>query len=142
VSQGFDISNVLYQTANLSRLVDNLAERMTEYMRSINSTRITMPGEALRQETYIRARWPWFILPAGLVVCTAFVLQATILTNRARRGPVWKSSSLPYLFHPIDGITPAELQDLERLSEMETGAQKMSARLGRLEDERLKLLVS
>ena len=108
---------------------------MSGYIRSINSTRITIAGEAFRQDTCIRVRRPWFILPAGLVVCAAIVLQATILISRARCGLVWKSSSLPYLVHPMHNATSMELQGLERLSEMNARAQKTNARFGKTEDD-------
>ncbi|GFF85340.1 hypothetical protein IFM47457_06783 [Aspergillus lentulus] len=37
-STGFDFSNILYTSQNLSELVDEMTNQMTEYMRNLNST--------------------------------------------------------------------------------------------------------
>ncbi|KEZ41920.1 hypothetical protein SAPIO_CDS6623 [Scedosporium apiospermum] len=159
--RGFDISNTLFQSTNLSHLMDNLADRMSDYIRSvtatdlvfindavddaaamINATTVTVEGISFREETYVHVSWPWFILPAGVVFAAAVFLLLTIIVNRASRGQIWKSSILPYIYHPLSGEMVAEQNSLEKLGEMSERASRTRARLFRYEDGHLRLAVS
>ncbi|KAF7181989.1 hypothetical protein CNMCM7691_001377 [Aspergillus felis] len=142
-STGFDFSNILYTSQNLSELVDEMTKQMTEYMRNLNSTDVlAVPGESFQHETYIHVHWQWFSLPATLVVGAAIILQTTILINRWHGVRAWKSSVLPFLLHPLSGVEPRELGGMEKLTDIETQAQNMDINLGASPEGHLRFLVS
>ena len=167
--RGFDIANALYGYADLSELVDNVSHRMSDFMQSANATSLSyeaasddaadddaaiaaraidatanrVSGTGSDGETYVHVSWLWFILPAGLVLAAALFLLLTMLANRSGGGGrIWKSSSLPYLYHPLAGETLEGLHGAERLAVMRARARATSVRLARIEDGQLRLLVS
>lgn len=111
------IAYALWKADNIPGTMSAIANSMTNYIRnSVNSTRHY--GEAYVPQTYISVHWPWLILPVSLVVLAAILLLASIVLSRGSRTPLWKSSTIPFLFH---GLEHPQLQrhKLDELSEME-----------------------
>lgn len=121
----FGIANTFYKADNLSQTIDNIATSMTNTIRqSQSSTQVV--GQAFRDETFIRVRWSWLILPATLVSLTALILQATIIINRRYKAMLWKSSTLPLLYH---GLDPPVDVPVEKLSQVEVMTAAITAQL-------------
>ncbi|KAK4044229.1 hypothetical protein C8A01DRAFT_31542 [Parachaetomium inaequale] len=108
----FNIARLLYDTPDISQLMDSVAESMTVHIRGHNvTTAVVVSGRAFSLETYIRG---------------------AVLVNRGGReqGRLWKSSSLPYLYCPVRGVTLCRAGDEDlKLSQMNTGARKVKVRL-------------
>jgi hypothetical protein len=128
----FNIARLLYDAPDISQLMASVAESMTVHVRGHNdTTAVAVRGQAFSLETYIRVSWAWFVLPAGLVVAAILLLQGAVLVNRGgRQGRLWKSSVLPYLYCPVQGVTLCHTGDEQfKLSQMTTGARNVKVRL-------------
>lgn len=138
---GFDISGAMYDE-DLGKLVGLVAESMTCYIRTMNSTKILVPGTAFHGEAYISVRWAWLSLPAALVAFGATMLVWTIWLNKVRSGPVWKPSSLPGILHARAGDqASSDVRDLEKLSGISDEAERTQMQLVRNEAGTLRLNV-
>lgn len=132
------ITNTLYKADNLSKTIDNIATSMTNNIRQDqNSTQVI--GQAFKDETFIRVRWPWFILPATLVFLTALILQATIMINYRCKAMLWKSSILPLLYH---GLDPPADAPVEKLSQVEVKTAAITAQLRTTEGNNYRFVLS
>ena len=96
-----DISQALYKTDNLTKLIENLATSMTNNIRQQNDS-VSNPqwkGTSWTSQTYVHVRWAWFAFPATLVSLSLALLLGTIIETRYRDIVVWKSNNLALLFH-------------------------------------------
>ncbi|KAK1979242.1 hypothetical protein LZ30DRAFT_726790 [Colletotrichum cereale] len=108
----------LSQTDDIEALVHDIADSMTEVMRtSPNSTQFD--GIAFSSVTYIEIIWERLALPLCTIVLSFLMLIVIIIRNRARGVSAWKSSSLALLFHELEGWSHDELKapSLEYLDE-------------------------
>ena len=122
-----NIGLALSQIGNITRLMQDISDSMTETFRtSVNST--TYSGIGLNSVTYISITWAWLSLPIALVVLTFMMLIIVIVRNNARGIPAWKSSGLALLFHNLEGWHRSELE-LNRPQELEKRAAKMIAQV-------------
>ncbi|KAI0429592.1 hypothetical protein F5Y09DRAFT_331681 [Xylaria sp. FL1042] len=90
-------------TTDLRNFTANLEETLTNLVRSSpndNFYSATLSGRAFCQETYWRVHWQWIILPVVESVITV-LLGVTIMFSKNR--PLYKSSPLALLFHPLEG---------------------------------------
>ncbi|TGJ82311.1 hypothetical protein E0Z10_g6455 [Xylaria hypoxylon] len=98
------LSEFLYYT-DLSNLTANLEETLTNQIRNSspgdNLDGEMWPGQAFYQETYWHVHWPWVVLPIAEAVITIILLGVTIIFSRKQ--PLFKSSPLALLFHPLEG---------------------------------------
>ncbi len=71
-----------------------------------------------------------------LLVVTGILFSGlAMIETRRHKIDVWKSSSLPLLFHGLSGEERRMIGTLNKLSEMEKEAMKMTVRLGKRDDE-------
>ncbi|KAK8023594.1 hypothetical protein PG993_011660 [Apiospora rasikravindrae] len=81
------------------KVSSDLAAALTNQIRSAdpgdNYNATTVRGKAEYNETYIRVRWPWMILPLVEVVLAALLLLASIIVTGGM--PLWKTSGLAFL---------------------------------------------
>lgn len=110
-------------------LFKRLASTMTNYMLAQSQEKAI--GSSYSNETYVRVRWAWGILPVTLVLLTALLLVATAVLSARRDMPTWKSSALPSLFHGLDDCQTVSLGvcQPERIVVMEKRADAVRARL-------------
>ncbi len=127
-----DIIQALYNTDQLSKLVDNLAISMTNNIRQQNESNFTRDwrGTAWKSETYVHVRWAWFSFPAALVLLSLALLTGTIIETRYRNIMIWKSNNLALLFHGR-GLKLDTLDDtpVNKLSQMTEKAKGISVEL-------------
>ncbi|KAL1622695.1 hypothetical protein SLS54_004713 [Diplodia seriata] len=140
----FQTAPLLLFAADLSTTLANIAASMSDLMQRCDNGSLVV-GAAMRDETFVRVRWAWLVLPVALVGVAGGVLVGSVLAvgrGRGRRGgeagfgggggggggvPVWKSSVLPLLFHGFE--RPVEAPPGERLSRVEARAWGVEARL-------------
>jgi hypothetical protein len=111
--------------------MSNLTGRMTEQIISANAT-TKVKGIAYRQETFISVEWLWFILPLGVAFLGGVALVASMVNSCiAQPGPLWKSSTLSYLFHTTFHRDIETSRLPHKLSQMEGAAETLWASMSR-----------
>ncbi|KAI1172630.1 hypothetical protein F4777DRAFT_498051 [Nemania sp. FL0916] len=98
-------STIIYY-ADLDNFTASLEETLTnQVIRSSspgdNRDSTMWPGEAYYQETYWLVHWPWVTLPIFEVVATIILLTISIMFTKDQ--PLFKSSPLAIIFHPLEG---------------------------------------
>lgn len=144
ISPNLSPAQFLY-TTDLAEFAANLAETLTNQVRSAspgdNRDAITWPGKAFYQETYWRIHWAWVTLPAIEVAVTITLLGVSIAF--ATNQPLFKSSPLALLFHPLGEHTEDILSHGMRrrtIGELQDHAKNMRVELREDEDGTLKFL--
>jgi hypothetical protein len=74
-----------------------------------NMNVIAYTGSTSERVPYVHVVWPWLALPAAAVLLSTAFLIYTMIVSRTATKPlgigVWKSTSLPLIFHGLDSIT-------------------------------------
>ncbi|KAI1391418.1 uncharacterized protein F4822DRAFT_185300 [Hypoxylon trugodes] len=114
---------------DIGQTTRNIADAITEVLRyGRNST--SASGKVFHTKVYIQVRWGWIALPFTLAVLSLIlVVWMVIQTNRSDL-PVWKCSSLPLLFHNLDGWAP-EGEALRGNAELEKEVKGISVALSK-----------
>ena len=128
----------LYANDDLPNNINNIALAVTKYIPNFNGTNHT--GIAFVEETYVHVRWGWITLPLLLVVSGVVFLALAMFETRRHQVEIWKSSSLPLLFHGLSGQTKSQVRTVNLVSDMETRATETKVRLGKTEDDGWMLL--
>ena len=124
-SNGNDLAVALYYGTDLSMIMAHIADRMTDNIRS--QSRDQAFGTVWKIETYVSVRWPWLVLPVGLVLLSVALLIATIVSSHRHRCVVWKSDSLATLFHGLSD--DRRYKRLYYLRQMEKAAEGVEVQL-------------
>ncbi|OTB06327.1 hypothetical protein M426DRAFT_21116 [Hypoxylon sp. CI-4A] len=99
----FSFGEFMYYT-DLVNFTKNIQDTLTNQIGSTapgdNRDALMFPGQAFYQEPFWHVYWPWIILPVTEVVLTAVLLCVSIVLTRHQ--PLFKSSSLALLYHPLD----------------------------------------
>ena len=133
-----DISYALWKANNMPKTMSAIADSMTNYIRNgQNSTSVY--GQAYQPQTFILVHWPWLMLPVVLVLFALVLLSISIAHNRQRQALVWKSSSLPLLFHGLDD-TWVGSGKLDVLADMEHSAKQMRMKLRRNSADKMQFI--
>lgn len=88
-------------------------------------------------ETYVVMRMRWFAFTGSMVFLSTVFLLTTIFLNRHTNTPPWKSCSLPFLFHGLEGWN--EYND-EELRKMDARAKGMRAKLEKNAEGNIKFM--
>lgn len=88
-------------------------------------------------ETYVVMRMRWFAFTGSMVFLSTVFLLITIFLNRHTNTPPWKSCSLPFLFHGLEGWN--EYND-EEPRKMDARAQGMRAKLEKNAEGNIKFM--
>ncbi|KAF2756586.1 hypothetical protein EJ05DRAFT_487465 [Pseudovirgaria hyperparasitica] len=88
----------------LNMLMSDLAVSMTTAFRGFNGA-VPVQGKALSAESYVHVRWGFVVLPVAVVFLTVAFLVAAMLSTRATKTTLWKSSALAVLLHGLDQET-------------------------------------
>lgn len=119
-------------TRSLRQRIESIANALTNY--GLQTTNDTIRGYAYTEESYVRVRWQWLILPALLELVSVVLLILTIIYSRREDVPLWKSSILALMYHGVEGLRGQETLATERLSGMELIAKTTDVRLIKNED--------
>ena len=135
----------MYNSNNLTMTIENIADSMTNAMRTTQSNLTSADGTALVIQTYIHIEWRWLALPILIALLSLILLIVVVIRthNSGVEGQatyhslakyiltmmltVWKSSSLPLLLHDVQGWNdPGKGPENSELSQV---SQNMSSRL-------------
>ena len=128
---------VLFDTGDntlesINNAMGRVADFLTTYVRENGdkSNSASAPGTVFQNETFIRVRWVWFILPAALALFTLiFFIYTLVEIARRERHTNWKSSSLALLFHGLDAETQERYRRIDDLDEMDERAKEVNVQL-------------
>lgn len=138
-----DIMQAIYNTNNLTRMIENLAVSMTNNIRKHNSSEsYPVLGTTWKDQTYVLVRWRWFSFPVTVVALSLIFLIGAIFETSRRRLLVWKSNNLAILFHGRGLILNGPLQELQinKISRMSAQAKDISIELMQTPDRDWKLI--
>lgn len=137
-----DIQQALYNTANISSRIDNLAVAMTNNIRQQNDTdEGPARGTTWKTETYVHVQWAWFSYPAAVALLAIFFLTGSIVETSQRDILVWKASNLALLFHGQDlELTDPSSVKVNKLSRMTAIAKDIKIELMQTAEKDWKLV--
>ena len=138
-SFGDQIALQMYKSAagNYSKMMDNFAAALTNQIKIPNGQ--ALEGVIQKAEPFVQVSWPWILLPALIVVCSAMFLPATMMLSAEASRVVWKTSALSGLFHGLHGWQTDMFGGSWTKGHMDEVAKTMWAQLQY--DERGKLLL-
>lgn len=115
--------------ADIPTFVDGLATSLTDTMRTYPNSTVLVPGSGA-METFIQARWAWFILPL-IIVCLAFMFLVLTIHQSSTAGDVkiWKNSALAVLLNRVTEDTEKTMGPPGELSGMWERAKRVDVRL-------------
>jgi hypothetical protein len=140
-------------TVGLEKVMENLAAAFTN-MTVATGDATPVYGRYGQSVIFVRVRWAWLTLPAGLSFSAGVLLLATMLRTWQKGSPMWKASLLPLLYHGLDDETRAStVQGTEagngqaegygvRVSEMMSAAAETRVRLQQVDGDSRKLVLS
>ena len=106
-------------TGDIAARFDNIAGRMTDYIRSANCSHVDT-GFLVTSPVFVRLQWAWLALPFFEAAAATALLLWTIALRR-RVPALWKGSSLAMLFAEYDaskGLLRPHFEGPERVEEM------------------------
>lgn len=86
-------------------------------------------GYTVVDETYVRVRWRWIVLPVTLQVLSLALFIGTIVQSKRLGAPIWKSSILAAIYH--NTAEKDNEYDLNRLSSMHNAASTTSVQFSK-----------
>jgi hypothetical protein len=92
-----------------------------------NARGSTIPGDAFRDETFIRVRWPWIILPVVVALGSIVLLVATAIGSKQNKAVLWKSTALPLIMSHFDTTPENGIASLRSVDGMTDMSKKMRA---------------
>ncbi|KAF2117586.1 hypothetical protein BDV96DRAFT_517232 [Lophiotrema nucula] len=101
---------------NVTTHMDNLANAMTNLMRSALSDTDMTAGSSFDKESIVDVRWVWLTLPLGLLALTGIFLLATVVrsSRESEHVGVWKTSAIAMILYGL----PDEMQKKLTLSKV------------------------
>lgn len=145
IEEQLDIGGFLSR-CDLSTFTQNLANTLTNQIRSSNpgdnANATTVLGQALYKVTFVKARWPWLIVPLIETLLTTVLLAVSILLTRQQ--PLLKNSVIAFLVHGLEGWSDNELEvpSPETVEQLENMAEHWTGSLDQSGQGRLKFLRS
>ena len=131
---------------DLNAFTQNLANTLTNQIRSSNpgdnANATTVLGQALYKVTFVKARWPWLIVPLIETLLTTVLLAVSIMLTRQQ--PLLKNSVVAFLVHGLEGWSDNELEvpSPETMEQLENMAEHWTGSLDQSGQGRLKFLRS
>lgn len=140
------VDDARWTKANWERLFDATESTFATMVQSRKNPYHRMSsGPAYEQETFVKVRWEWFILPLSSVLLSTVFLLLTALQS-ARKPYLYKTSLVATLFHGLEGWSKDEMRSQTKWKKQETGwdllkvAEKSNAKFARNPDGDLKIL--
>jgi len=90
--------------ADISSRITNLANSMSDYLRSLSKGPNVEPVHGARVEVvvFVRVRWEWLTLPVVETLAAVIFVLYVIFYSHRHDIPGWKSSALALLAHSVD----------------------------------------
>ncbi|KAK5628618.1 hypothetical protein RRF57_004333 [Xylaria bambusicola] len=131
------------EKGGLTWAVPRIAAAASSFLRDEGG--ILVEGQAYRSIITVEVRWPWLALPATTWLCAVVFLALTMWICRGSDKMLWKTSSLPLIYHGFGDQDVATIKStnggLEHVSGIEKVSQNLYARIRRdSNDGQLKLM--
>lgn len=115
-------------TNGLESAVGNIANSLTKLALTQSNQNVT--GTLSQTVTIVFVKWQWITLPAAVVLFSIIFLITTILvTSRQKQLALWKSSTLPLLYHGLDNGVLRNGENHVTVSGMEMEAKSVNVKL-------------
>ncbi|KAL5438823.1 hypothetical protein PMIN06_010145 [Paraphaeosphaeria minitans] len=88
-----------FMYGNITTHLDRMTTSITNAVRAYSRDTDMVSGLAFDLESIVVVRWPWLILPLGLLSLTAVFLLATIIRSAREGGKVYKTSAIATLLY-------------------------------------------
>lgn len=122
-----DPMKVLYSSPDLGKLFDQLAESMTNNLRSEDENATVVLGTS--SIVVYKIRWIYIVLPAVSILGSTSFFFLSVWQTRRLGAPLWKSSAIAVL--KCGATLQGFAQDQTRVSEMDTLAKSTAFQLNR-----------
>ncbi|CAG8178792.1 unnamed protein product [Penicillium salamii] len=111
----------------LEKIMNNIADSLTNLAlrESLNKSF----GTPHISEVYVQVHWPWVSLPAVVIIASSVLLIFTARITKLEDRALWKTSTLPVLYHGLDDDLLNDAEEHSTLSKMETSADSTSVGL-------------
>jgi hypothetical protein len=119
-------------TRSLQERLENIATALTNY--GLEKTNETVRGRAYAEETYVKVRWWWILLPTLLQLSTLILFITTVVYSHRSGVPIWKSSILAIIYHGVEDFEEKKDIAAERLSGMDAVARRDKVQFSRSAD--------
>ncbi|KAI0545793.1 hypothetical protein F4679DRAFT_559831 [Xylaria curta] len=121
------ITDVLYNSTNLSMTFDRLSHSLSNWMRDISP--VKQNGKTQEWVVRIKVTWPYIVPPLvefiiGLVFCLFTIFE----TRRLGLDP-WKTDTIATLTHSVDAETRAQLRHARRHGYLDKTAKAITVKL-------------
>lgn len=103
----------------------SLATALSQYTLDVENPNTTVRGKDLGSGKIIQVRWVWILVPGSLTVLAFVFLLCVVLETRGRQTGIWKTSLLPFLYRPVEGLNgpgTATVEQMEAAAKKETAA--------------------
>ena len=112
----------------LESMMHNIADSLTNM--ALRESANQSHGTPHVSEVYVQVNWPWVALPATLIVSACVLLIITAHIARSQDHRLWKTSTLPILYHGLDKDLLKDTEEYSTLSKMEATADSTTVGLG------------
>ncbi|CAG7940124.1 unnamed protein product [Penicillium olsonii] len=112
----------------LESMMHNIADSLTNM--ALRESANQSHGTPHVSEVYVQVNWPWVALPATLIVSACVLLIITAHIARSQDHRLWKTSTLPILYHGLDKDLLKDTEEYSNLSKMEATADSTTVGLG------------
>jgi hypothetical protein len=116
----------------LEKRLENIATALTNY--GLEKTNETVRSRAYAEETYVKVRWWWILLPTLLQLSTLILFITTVVYSRRNGVPIWKSSVLAIIYHGVEDLDEKKDLAAEKLSGMDAVARMDKMQFSRSAD--------
>jgi hypothetical protein len=126
---GPPVMRVLWDSPDLVTTFADLAQSITNTMRTSLEDQSTLSGLLGVTETVLRVRWAWITLPAFCVGLSLLFLLASMWEEKKDETPLWKGNTLATLFHGLDPELRKRFEHATDQSEMSREVDGVKVRL-------------
>ena len=97
---GIELNADRIVTIGFEEAMKRIAASLTRL--GLKSTKESVHGTVKTDKIFVSVQWPWLAFPASLVLLGTIFLVITIVLSRKNHVPLWKSSTLPSLYHGLE----------------------------------------
>ncbi|KAL4897004.1 hypothetical protein BDV59DRAFT_209444 [Aspergillus ambiguus] len=109
----------------LEAVMHRLADSLSKVVRDRSNS--TIDGVMYASETHISVDWKWLALPVTVMLLSIIFWACTVHVNRNYGSALWKTSSLPLLYHGLDDFLDSDVEgEKATISRMEEAARSVN----------------
>ncbi|KAF0332299.1 hypothetical protein GQ607_000315 [Colletotrichum asianum] len=122
------VIHALGTSPNLTKTFENVAARLTKWMRNRSLQTNPVIGESTEWVVLIRVNWKFLILPIGALLGGSIFCVLAIWETQNLRLPAWRGSSLATLAHGLDMDSRTMLREASDGTQVVTRARSLGVR--------------